>query len=623
MTAAETTLRLAGPADLEAYRRRLHESRGPDGRKTVRVCIGTGCAAKGSREVLARFREAAGEQAGVVQEIKCTGCHGFCERGPVVVVDPGNLFYPNVRAEDVADIWRETVALGRPVERLLYQDESMTAPARTPDEIPFYRAQHRVALALNGVIDPLSVADYIAAGGYAALAKALTAMTPDQIVEEVTRSGLRGRGGGGFPTGRKWRTVREAHGEPKYLIANGDEGDPGAFMDRSLMEGTPHAVIEGMIIGSYAIGASRGYIYVRNEYPMAVEHLSAALRDARALGLLGRDILGTGHEFDIRINRGAGAFVCGESTALMASLEGRVGEPRAKYIHTAESGVWGKPSLLNNVETWANVPAIVRRGAEWFASLGTEHSKGTKVFSLVGKVKNTGLVEVPMGITLRRMIFEIGGGIRDGKAFKAVQTGGPSGGCIPARFLDTPVDFDELTRLGSMMGSGGMIVMDEDDCMVNVARYFVEFLKDESCGKCTPCREGLSQMLEILTRITRGEGLERDMGTLQALGALLEGTCLCALGKTAANPVVSTIRYFPDEYDAHIRERRCPAKACRGLYGLAISAEACKGCGVCVKHCPADAIAGERRKPHAIDPAKCTRCGACLEKCPFNAVLKV
>jgi NADH-quinone oxidoreductase subunit F len=615
-------MKLSSPRDLEEYRARIQAARRADGAR-VRVCIGTGCTAKGSPAVATRFREAAGQRADAVVEVKCTGCHGFCERGPVVVVDPGNIFYQNVREEDVAEIWRETVLQGRAVERLLYRDEQTGAVARTPDEIPFYKAQHRIVLALNGIIDPLSMDDYITAGGYAGLARALSAMTPEQVVDEITRSGLRGRGGGGFPTGRKWRSARDAHGDPKYVIANGDEGDPGAFMDRSLMEGTPHAVIEGMIIGGYAIGASRGYIYVRNEYPMAVAHLSAAIRDAREFGLLGHGILGTPHDFDIRINRGAGAFVCGESTALMASLEGRTGEPRAKYVHTVESGVWGKPSVLNNVETWADVPAIISKGGDWFASLGTPGSKGTKIFSLVGKVKNTGLVEVPMGITLRRMIFDIGGGMRDGKAFKAVQTGGPSGGCIPASFLDTPVDFDELTKLGSMMGSGGMIVMDEDDCMVNVARYFVAFLKDESCGKCTPCREGLAQMLHILGRITRGEGTPDDLANLQRLGDLLAGSALCALGKTAANPVLSTIRYFRDEYDAHIQQRRCPAKVCRGLFSFEISAEACKGCGICAKNCPVDAISGERRKPHVIDQAKCTRCGTCLDKCPFNAVLKV
>ncbi|HUU31033.1 MAG TPA: NADH-quinone oxidoreductase subunit NuoF, partial [Phycisphaerae bacterium] len=470
---------------------------------------------------------------------------------------------------------------------------------------------------------PASLEDYIAAGGYSALAKALTTMTPEQVLQEVERSGLRGRGGGGFPTGRKWRSCRNAAGEPKYVICNGDEGDPGACMDRVVMEGDPHAVLEGMVIGAYAIGSSQGYIYVRNEYPLSVDRLKGAIGQARELGLLGEDILGTGFSFDVRINRGGGAFVCGESTALMASLEGRPGEPRAKYVHTVEHGLHDKPTNLNNVETWANVPAIINRGAKWFASIGTEKSTGTKVFSLVGDVVNTGLVEVPMGITLRRIIEEIGGGVQEGKAFKAVQTGGPSGGCIPAEHLDAQVDFDQLTRLGSMMGSGGMIVMDEDTCMVNVARYFTNFLRDESCGKCTPCREGLAQMLHILDRITHGEGEAGDVERLQAMAVLLEGTALCALGKTAANPALSTIRHFRDEYDAHILEKRCPAKECRGLFRYAIDAEACKACGLCKKHCPVDAISGEKKVLHVINQEKCTLCGACFDKCPFDAVLKV
>ena len=478
-------------------------------------------------------------------------------------------------------------------------------------------------LAHNGVIDPTSIEDYIAAGGYSALLKALTEMDREQVLAEVERSGLRGRGGGGFPTARKWRSCRDAPGEPKYVICNGDEGDPGAFMDRSIMEGNPHAVLEGMAIGAYAIGSSQGYIYVRNEYPLAVEHLSGSIEQARELGLLGRDILGSGFSFDIRINRGGGAFVCGESTALMASLEGRPGEPRAKYVHTVESGLWGKPTNLNNAETWANVPAIIERGGEWFASIGTEGSKGTKVFSLVGQVTNTGLVEVPMGITLREIIEVIGGGVKEGKAFKAVQTGGPSGGCIPAEHLDAKVDFDELTKLGSMMGSGGMIVMDEDTCMVQVARYFLNFLREESCGKCTPCREGLAQMLHILDRITHGEGEAGDVERLEQLADLLAGTALCALGRTAANPVLSTIRYFREEYDAHIAERRCPAKQCRGLFRDEIDPEACKACGICKKNCPADAITGEKKVPHVIDQEKCTLCGTCFEKCPFDAVIKV
>jgi len=512
---------------------------------------------------------------------------------------------------------------GHVVERLLYTDETTGKHARTTEEIPFYRGHHRIALALCGVVDARSADDYLAAGGYEAVAKVVSSMTPDEVIGQITSSGLRGRGGGGFLTGRKWRSARNAHGEPRYVIANGDEGDPGAFMDRALMEGVPHAVIEGMIIGGYAIGSSNGYIYVRDEYPIAVERLRTAIEQARRLGLLGENILGSGFNFDVRMNRGAGAFVCGESTALMASLEGRVGEPRAKYIHTVESGLNGKPSLLNNVETWANVPPIILKGAEWFASLGTEKSKGTKVFSLVGKVKNTGLVEVPMGMTLRQIIYEIGGGIPNDKAFKAVQTGGPSGGCIGAEYLDEPVDFDRLTELGSMMGSGGMIVMDEDTCMVNVAKYFLGFLKDESCGKCTPCREGIAQMLHILTNITRGEGQEGDIEKLESLGTLLEDTSLCALGKTAAYPVLSTVRRFREEYQTHIRDKRCPAKECPGLFRYQIDAEVCTGCGVCKKKCPVEAISGEKKQPHAIDQEKCTNCGICFEVCPFSAIVKV
>jgi len=617
-----TCKRFGAPADLERFRENLR-GRVPAAARTVRVCIGTGCTAKGSHKVYELFAQALKEVGAKAEAAKCVGCHGFCERGPIVVVQPGDILYQRVEEPDVAEIFRETIVGGRVVERLLYEDPATKARARTAREIPFYKAQQRIVLAHNGEIDPKSIADYIAVGGYAALAKALTAMTPEDVLAEVEKSGLRGRGGGGFPTGRKWRSCREAHGQPKYVICNGDEGDPGAFMDRSVMEGNPHAVIEGMIIGAYAIGSHQGYIYVRNEYPLAVEHLKVAIAQAREFGLLGENILGTDFEFDIRINRGGGAFVCGESTALMASLEGRPGEPRAKYVHTVEHGLWDKPSNLNNVETWANIPAIITNGAGWFAAIGTAKSKGTKVFSLVGEVVNTGLIEVPMGMTLRQIIFDIGGGVKGGKAFKGVQTGGPSGGCIPAPYLDAPVDFDELTKLGSMMGSGGMIVMSEDTCMVGIARYFTNFLCDESCGKCTPCREGLAQMLNILDRITHGEGQPGDIEKLENLAGLLEGAALCALGKTAANPVMSTLRYFRAEYEAHIVEKRCPAKQCRGLFRYQISVEKCKACGLCRKHCPVEAIAGAKKTPHVIDQQKCTRCGMCLEKCPFDAVLKV
>jgi NADH:ubiquinone oxidoreductase subunit F (NADH-binding)/(2Fe-2S) ferredoxin len=616
--------RLESTKDLADLRAELCERASRVGR-VVRVCCGPGCIPKGAKKVLERFVEAARtlDQPGVTVANKLTGCQGLCECGPIVTVDPGGIFYHDVKEEDVPEIWRETVIGGRVVERLLYQIEETGQVARTAEEIPFYRGHRRIALALCGVIDARSIEDYLAAGGYEGAAKVLTSMTPDEVIDEITRAGLRGRGGGGFLTGRKWRSARNAHGEPKYVIANGDEGDPGAFMDRALMEGVPHSVIEGIIIGAHAIGSSQGYIYVRDEYPVAVQRLRTAIDQARELGLLGEDILGTGFSFDVRVNRGGGAFVCGESTALMASLEGRVGEPRAKYIHTVESGLNGKPSLLNNVETWANVPPIILKGAGWFASLGTEKSKGTKVFSLVGKVKNTGLVEVPMGMTLRQIIYDIGGGIRDDKAFKAVQTGGPSGGCIPAEHLDEPVDFDRLTALGSMMGSGGMIVMDEDTCMPSVAKYFLEFLKDESCGKCTPCREGIAQMLHILDNITRGEGTEDDLQRLETLSELLEDTALCALGKTAAYPVLSTVRRFRDEYLAHVQLQRCPAKVCPALFHFEIDPEACTGCGLCAKKCPRGVIKGQRKQPHVIEQVQCTKCGTCFEVCPFSAVIKV
>jgi NADH-quinone oxidoreductase subunit F len=614
--------KLTSPGDIERLAQEL--CGGETNARVVRICIGTGCAAKGSRRLYELFCEAVKQSGQDIQvEAKCVGCHGFCERGPIVVVQPGEIFYQRVEEPDVAEIFRETVLGRRVVERLLYEDPKTEKKAEKADEIPFYNVQQRIVLAGNGMIDPTEITDYIAQGGYSALAKVLSSMTPEQVLSQVETAGLRGRGGGGFATARKWRSCREAEGLPKYVVCNGDEGDPGAFMDRSIMEGNPHSVIEGMLIGAYAIGSQQGYIYVRNEYPLAVEHLKTAILQTQEMGLLGQNILGSSFSFDIRINRGGGAFVCGESTALMASLEGRPGEPRAKYIHTVESGFRGKPTNLNNVETWANVPAIVNHGGEWFASIGTEKSKGTKVFSLVGKVVNTGLVEVPMGITLRQIVEQIGGGIRDGKRFKAVQTGGPSGGCIPAEHLDARVDFDELTKLGSMMGSGGMIVMDEDTCMVNVAKYFTGFLQKESCGKCTPCREGLSQMLYILDRITDGEGKVGDVERLEVLAELLEGTALCALGKTAANPTISTIRYFRDEYDAHILERHCPAKECRGLFRYEIDAEACKACGICLKDCPVEAITGEKKVAHVINQEKCTLCGACWEKCPFAAVLKV
>lgn len=611
------------PAKLDSWREALLKKIDPL-KKVVNVCIGTGCAAKGSRRIHELFCEAARTSEIEIEiSAKCVGCHGYCENGPIIVIQPGSIFYQKVEEPDVEEIIRETLIKGEVIKRLLYKDPADDKTVEVAEKIPFYKSQQRIVLAQNGIIEPTNIDEYILSGGYSALSKALKSMQPKEIIEEVKKSGLRGRGGGGFPTGRKWESCRKAKGSIRYVICNGDEGDPGAFMDRSIMEGNPHSVIEGMIIGAYAIDSSLGYIYVRNEYPLAVQHLKQALLKAKEYGFLGNKILGSPFSFDIRINRGGGAFVCGESTALMASLEGRTGEPRAKYVHTVENGLNEKPTNLNNVETWANIPHIINKGSGWYASIGTQASKGTKVFSLVGNVLNTGLVEIPMGMTLRQIIYDIGGGIKNGKSFKAVQTGGPSGGCIPEKFLDTPVDFDELTRLGSMMGSGGMIVMDEDTCMVNVAKYFLEFLKKESCGKCTPCREGVSQMLYILERITRGEGEYDDLDTLKNLATLLEGTALCALGKTAAYPVLSTIRYFESEYKEHILDKRCPAKVCKGLFTYEIDASLCKGCRICKKNCPVDAIAGEKKVPHIIDQEKCTKCGTCFEKCPFNSIVKV
>ncbi|MCD4810342.1 MAG: 4Fe-4S binding protein, partial [Methanosarcinales archaeon] len=480
----------------------------------------------------------------------------------------------------------------------------------------------RLILGNNSKIDPHSIEDYIAIGGYSALAKVLGGMQPMDVVDEIKNSGIRGRGGGGFPTGRKWESTRNAQGDIKYVICNADEGDPGAFMDRSILEGNPHSVLEGMIIGAYAIGSNEGYVYVRNEYPLALKNINLAIKQARETGLLGDNILGSGFNFDLKVNRGGGAFVCGESTALMASLEGKTGEPRAKYIHTSDKGLWDRPSNLNNVETWANIPLIINNGADWYSAIGTESSKGTKVFSLVGKINNTGLVEVPMGMTLREIIFDIGGGIPDGKAFKAVQTGGPSGGCIPESLIDLPVDYDRLTEVGSMMGSGGMIVMDEDTCMVDVARYFINFLMEESCGKCVPCREGLLRMGEILTDITEGRGRMEDLDLIQDLSEVLKDASLCGLGQTAPNPVMSTLKYFRDEYEAHIKDHKCPAGVCTELITYSIDAGNCTGCGLCLKKCPAEAITGETKQPHVLDTGKCIKCGICYDVCKFDAVIK-
>ena len=591
-------------------------------RAAFEFMVAVGCE-HGAEKVSAVFKEEL-QRRGLSQKIllKTTGCHGFCECGPLVVVHPERILYVRVKPDDVPEIVEKTLISREIVERLLYVDPATGKKITREDDVPFYKKQMRLVLGNNGLIDPAEIEDYIAIGGYRALAKALFEMTPEQIIEEVKRSGLRGRGGAGFPTGRKWEACRNAPAPDgvRYVICNADEGDPGAYMDRSLLEGNPHSVIEGMIIGAFAIGAHQGFVYVRHEYPLAVKNLGIALEQAREYGLLGRDILGSGFDFDIEICRGGGAFVCGESTALMASLEGKIGEPRPKHIHTTTSGLHGKPTNLNNVETWANVPLIINRGAEWYSKIGTATSKGTKIFSLVGKVNNTGLVEVPMGITLREIVYEIGGGLRDGKRLKAVQTGGPSGGCIPASLLDTQVDFEKLTEIGSMMGSGGMIVMDEDTCMVDIARYFVKFLTEESCGKCTPCREGLDRMLDILTRIVEGKGRDGDIELLEELGFVLKEASLCGLGKTAANPVLSTIRYFRDEYEAHIKDKRCPAGVCRALITYIIDEEKCTGCGACARACPQNAITGEKKQPHKIDTDKCIKCGICRTVCKFEAI---
>ena len=613
--------RLTSPRELQALRESIVQGRDPN-RRCVTICGGTGCLALGAAEVITAFERELGEQGlDAREDLRITGCPGFCERGPLVVIEPDSILYQRVKQRDVPEIISETVGKGNIVERLLYVDPETRERAVHEDEIPFYKKQLRLLLSDNSRIDPNSIDDYLALGGYAALSKALSTMSSEEVLEEVKKSGLRGRGGGGFPTARKWETARNAEGEPKFVICNCDEGDPGAFMDRSLMEGNPHSALEGMLIGAYAIGAHEGFIYVRNEYPLAVVHAETAIRQAEERGLLGDNILGSGFGCRIVINRGGGAFVCGESTALMASLEGKVGEPRAKYIHTSEKGLWEKPTNLNNVETWANVPLIINKGADWYRQIGTEGSKGTKIFSLVGKVNNTGLVEVPMGITLREIVMDIGGGVPKGKKLKAVQTGGPSGGCIPESMLDVPVDFDELDKVGSMMGSGGMIVMDEANCMVDIAKYFISFLEGESCGKCVPCREGLKRMREILTDITEGRGEEADIERLERLSETLLDSALCGLGNTAPNPVLTTLRYFRDEYQAHIRDRRCPAGVCKELITYSIS-DQCPGCGLCVKACPQGAITlVEKKKPVILDQEKCIKCGACHDVCRLDSVV--
>jgi len=605
--------------ELDSLRNSLLQQRDPN-KPCVRVCLGTGCRARGSADVMTSFKDGI-ERQGLEIQVGCkqTGCHGFCERGPVIVIGPREIFYQKVKSSDVPEIVSKTLLNGEVVDRLLYIDPT-GQKALYEHEVPFYKKQIRLVLANNGRIDPTNILDYIVIGGYQALARAITTMSCEEIIDTIEKSGLRGLGGGGFPTGRKWRLCKEAYGEVKFVIGNGDEGDPGAFSDRSLMEANPHSILEGMMIGAYAIGSNQGYLYVRAEYPLALKTLQTAIDQAREYGFLEKNIFNSGFDFDIKINRGGGAFVCGESSALMASIEGKMGEPRAKYIHTVERGLWNQPTNLNNVKTWANVPLIINNGADWYAKIGTEKSKGTGVFSLVGKVNNIGLVEIQMGTSLKTIINDIGGGITGGKKFKAVQTGGPSGGCIPEELLDLPVDFERLTEAGSMMGSGGMIVMDEDTCMIDVARYFLDFLQNESCGKCVPCREGIKRMLEVVTKITKGQADEEDLELLQDLARIVKDFSLCGLGQTAPNSVLSTLMYFRDEYDAHIRDKKCPAGICKDLITYVILEDKCTGCSACLKLCPQQAI-DAYGLIHTIDSAKCIRCGVCRDACPFEAIV--
>jgi NADH-quinone oxidoreductase subunit F len=589
----------------------------------ILVCCGTGCLASGSKKVADAFAEQVAEKgldASVGMFVKPTGCHGFCERGPLVVLQPSGVLYTKVKPKQVEQIIEETVVGGEVIRGLLYKNPADNQRIERYEAVPFYKHQVRIAMRNIGRIDPTDIVDAIAEGAYAGLAKALFEMSPDEVIEEVAISGQRGRGGAGFNTARKWRSCREAEGERRFVLCNGDEGDPGAFKDRSIMEGDPHSVLEGMVIGAYAVGAHEGFIYVRDEYPLAVVNLTIAIEEARKRGLLGTNIMGSGFDYDLKISRGGGAFVCGESSALMRSLEGKTGEPRAKYVHSTDKGLFDLPTVLNNVETWAGIGAIIDRGGEWFASMGTDRSKGTKAFSLVGKVKNTGLIELPMGTTLRHIIYDIGGGILGDRPFKAVQTGGPSGGCVPESLLDLPVDYERLTEAGSMMGSGGMIVMDDRTCMVDVARYFLDFLTEESCGKCTPCREGLQQMLNIFDRLVAGTGTQADLEIIERLAAGMQLGSLCELGKSAPNPVLSTLKYFRSEYEAHVRDKACPAGICRELTAYEIVEELCDGCHACFKACPTDAITGETKELHVIHHDACISCGACFDVCPTEAI---
>ena len=593
-------------------------------RAHVLVCGGTGCTSSGSEKIIKKFETGLAER-GLADEIKVikTGCFGLCALGPIVIVYPEGAFYSMVKEDDVDEIVEEHLLKGRIVKRLLYQETVVDDDnIKSLNEVDFYSKQHRVALRNCGVINPEIIDEYIAFGGYTALGKVLTEMTPQEVIDEIKASGLRGRGGGGFPTGLKWQFTANAQGDKKFVACNADEGDPGAFMDRSVLEGDPHSVIEAMAIAAYAVGADQGYIYIRAEYPIAVNRLNIAIDQAREYGLLGKNIFDTGFNFDLELRLGAGAFVCGEETALMTSIEGHRGEPRPRPPFPAVKGLFAKPTLLNNVETYANITAIINNGADWFASIGTEKSKGTKVFAVGGKIHNTGLVEIPMGTTLREIIYDIGGGIPNGKQFKAAQTGGPSGGCIPASLIDTPIDYVSLISIGSMMGSGGLIVMDEDTCMVDIAKFFLEFTVDESCGKCAPCRIGTKRLLEILTKITKGEGTLEDIDKLEELCYSIKNAALCGLGQTAPNPILSTLRYFRDEYVAHVVDKKCPAGVCKALISYKIDADKCKGCTKCARNCPVGAISGAVKQPHVIDGSKCVKCGVCVDNCPFGAITK-
>jgi NADH:ubiquinone oxidoreductase subunit F (NADH-binding)/(2Fe-2S) ferredoxin/Pyruvate/2-oxoacid:ferredoxin oxidoreductase delta subunit len=618
--------KITSPAELEKFRNEIISKR--DSKKPcIAVCTGTGCLALGAGKVVAALKEEIKKQGldALVVDMRETGCPGFCERGPIVVIYPEEICYLQVQPEDAQEIILKTIVGKEVIDRLLYIEPGTKEKIVRESEIPFYKHQMRHLIGNNIKIDPKSLDDYLSVGGYSALARALSQESPEQVVELVKKSQLRGRGGAGFPTGLKWGFARGSSEKTKYVIVNADEGDPGAFMDRALLEGNPFAVLEGLTIGAYAIGASEGYLYVRQEYPLAVENVTLAIRQARELGFIGKDILGSGFDFNITVHQGAGAFVCGEETALLASLEGKAGEPKARPPFPAVKGLFGKPTNINNVETWSNIPLILNNGPEYISSIGTQNSKGTKIFSLVGKVNNTGLVEVPMGISLRDIIFKIGGGVPGGKKFKAVQTGGPSGGCIPEEHLDIKVDFDELAKVGAIMGSGGMIVMDEDTCMIDVAKYFLKFLSGESCGKCSPCREGITHMLSIMTRISEGKGRDGDIELLEELAISTKNASLCALGGSAPNPVLSTIRYFRDEYEAHIKDKRCPAFVCKNLIAYYIDPQKCKACMICQRKCPAGAIDGAKKQVHVIDQEKCTNCGTCYEVCPsrFGAVTRL